>query len=51
LLMNDDISVLDVAMECGFGSLSAFNTCFAKLAGKSPSQFRRDSRAAPNLIR
>jgi AraC-like DNA-binding protein len=51
LLMNDDITVLDVAMECGFGSLGAFNTSFAKLAGKSPSQFRRDSRAAPNLIR
>jgi len=51
LLMNDDISVLDVAMACGFGSLGAFNTSFAKLAGKSPRQFRRDSRAVPNLIR
>jgi AraC-like DNA-binding protein len=50
LLMNENIGVLDVAMECGFGSLSAFNTSFARLAGKSPSQFRRDSRAEPNLI-
>ncbi|MEO8684198.1 MAG: helix-turn-helix domain-containing protein [Devosia sp.] len=49
LLMNEDMSVIDVAMECGYGSLGAFNTSFARLAGKSPSQFRRDSRAVPTL--
>jgi AraC-like DNA-binding protein len=50
LLMNDNMSVIDVAMNCGFGSLGAFNSSFGKLAGKSPSQFRRDSRALPNLV-
>ncbi|MEO8883905.1 MAG: helix-turn-helix domain-containing protein [Devosia sp.] len=50
LLMNDDLSVIDVAMESGFGSLGAFNTSFSKLAGKSPSQFRRDTRDWPGRI-
>ena len=41
LLMKDDANVLRVAMESGFGSLSAFNKSFRKLAGMSPSDFRR----------
>lgn len=44
MLMRDDVNVLRVAMESGFGSLSAFNKSFRKIAGKSPSDFRRDSR-------
>lgn len=44
LLMQEDGNVLRVAMESGFGSLSAFNKSFRKIAGKSPSDFRRDSR-------
>ena len=44
LLMREDGNVLRVAMESGFGSLSAFNKSFRKIAGKSPSDFRRDSR-------
>ncbi len=42
MLINDDASVLRVAMESGFGSLSAFNKSFRKVSGKSPSDFRRD---------
>jgi AraC-like DNA-binding protein len=41
LLMKEDANVLRVAMESGFGSLSAFNKSFRKLAGMSPSDFRR----------
>ncbi|WP_404401159.1 helix-turn-helix domain-containing protein [Pelagibacterium halotolerans] len=41
LLHSEEISVLQVAMDSGFGSLSAFNTSFRKLAGMSPSDFRR----------
>ena len=48
LLMKDDINVLHVAMESGFGSLSAFNKSFRKIAGMSPSDFRRDVRTRPN---
>ena len=44
--MNDDANVLSVAMDSGFGSLSAFNKSFRKLAGMSPSDFRRDGRAS-----
>lgn len=44
MLMRDDGNVLRVAMESGFGSLSAFNKSFRKIAGMSPSDFRRGSR-------
>lgn len=48
LLMQDDANVLQVAMDSGFGSLSAFNKSFRKIAGMSPSDFRRDVRARPS---
>jgi AraC-like DNA-binding protein len=41
LLMDQGANVLRVAMDSGFGSLSAFNKSFRKLAGMSPSDFRR----------
>ena len=47
LLMKDETSVLSVAMDAGFGSLSAFNKSFRKMAGMSPSDFRRDIRSRP----
>jgi AraC-like DNA-binding protein len=43
-LVNDDANVLSVAMDSGFGSLSAFNKSFRRIAGKSPTDFRRDAR-------
>lgn len=49
LLMQDDAKVLQVAMDSGFGSLSAFNKAFRKIAGTSPSDFRRDARSRPSL--
>jgi len=47
LLLRADANVLHVAMESGFGSLSAFNKSFRKIAGMSPSDFRRDVGAFP----
>jgi len=45
MLINDgEANVLRVAMESGFGSLSAFNKSFRKISGKSPSDFRRNYR-------
>ena len=42
LLMNDRTpTCISVAMDSGFGSLSAFNKSFRKLAGMSPSDFRK----------
>jgi AraC-like DNA-binding protein len=47
LLMQEEVNVLQVAMDSGFGSLSAFNKSFRKIAGTSPSDFRRDVRTRP----
>jgi AraC-like DNA-binding protein len=47
LLMKAEVTVLQVAMESGFGSLSAFNAAFRRIAGKSPSDFRRQVRLTP----
>jgi AraC-like DNA-binding protein len=47
LLMRDEANVLQVAMDSGFGSLSAFNKSFRKVAGMSPTDFRRDLRSRP----
>ena len=47
LLMQDGANVLQIAMDSGFGSLSAFNQCFRKTTGLSPTDFRRDARARP----
>ncbi|WP_210051866.1 helix-turn-helix domain-containing protein [Neorhizobium petrolearium] len=44
LLMQEGANVLQVAMDSGFGSISAFNKSFRHIAGMSPSDFRRDIR-------
>ena len=44
MLLRDRGNVLQVAMESGFGSLSAFNKSFRKISGMSPTDFRRESR-------
>lgn len=45
MLMNGKESILQVAMDSGFGSVSAFNKAFRQIAGMPPSDFRRDIRA------
>ncbi len=44
-LMHSGDSILQVAMDSGFGSVSAFNKAFRSTAGMPPSDFRRDTRA------
>ncbi|MBX5181265.1 helix-turn-helix domain-containing protein [Rhizobium sp. NZLR5] len=44
MLMSEGANVLQVAMDSGFGSISAFNKSFRHIAGMSPSDFRRDIR-------
>jgi transcriptional regulator GlxA family with amidase domain len=46
LLMSGNESILQVAMDSGFGSASAFNKAFRQIAGMPLSDFRRDVRAA-----
>ena len=46
MLMNGNDGILQVALDSGFGSVSAFNKAFRQIAGMPPSEFRRDVRAA-----
>lgn len=39
----EHIKISEIAYECGFNSLSSFNTSFKKLTGTTPSQFRNNS--------
>jgi AraC-like DNA-binding protein len=41
LLRQADLRVSEIAFACGFQSLSQFNRVFKKLAGKSPTEYRR----------
>lgn len=40
LLSPEEIKVADIAYDVGYNSLSAFNTAFKKLIGKTPTKFR-----------
>lgn len=41
LLVTTDASVLDVALQSGFGSLSSFYTAFQRFTGRTPKRMRR----------
>jgi AraC-like DNA-binding protein len=41
LLRKDNLRISEIAFACGFQSLSQFNRVFKKLAGKSPTEYRR----------
>lgn len=47
MLLRDNDNVLRIAMDSGFGSLSAFNKSFRKISGMSPSDFRKEARVRP----
>ena len=38
---DEDRTILEIALACGFGSKSTFNTVFKRLTGLTPSEFRR----------
>ena len=40
LLIYSDKSVLDVSMECGFGSFSAFSRTFKSICKCGPTEFK-----------
>lgn len=50
MLMSEGANVLQVAMDSGFGSISAFNKSFRHIAGMSPSDFRRDIRLVSTVM-
>jgi AraC-like DNA-binding protein len=41
LLLKTDLSVIDVAENCGYENLSNFNRMFLRIVGVSPSAYRR----------
>lgn len=41
-------SIVDIAMHCGFGSKSTFNTVFKRMMGTTPSEFRRARAQMPS---
>lgn len=41
LLLTCSLSIIDVAMEAGFNSVSNFYRCFRKTCGKNPKEYRR----------
>jgi AraC family transcriptional regulator, regulatory protein of adaptative response / methylphosphotriester-DNA alkyltransferase methyltransferase len=41
LLSNQDISIINIALQCGFKSLSAFYELFRKEKGMTPQEFRK----------
>ena len=42
ILLNQNDKIIDVALECGFNSISYFNRSFAKRYGMTPSQYRQN---------
>src|SRR5437867_2751397 len=47
LLRDVDLRISEIAFAVGFQSLSQFNRIFKKLAGESPTQFRRQNACVP----
>jgi AraC-like DNA-binding protein len=47
LLATTDDTILDVALDAGFQSLSRFNEAFKAACGCSPSEFRKTHRTRP----
>jgi AraC-like DNA-binding protein len=41
LLMNNDLSILEVCLDSGYNNLSHFNKQFKKNTGRSPSEYRK----------
>lgn len=41
LLLNSDLPIADIAMDCGYGDQSAFTRQFRRTTGQTPSTFRK----------
>ena len=41
LLLDDDLSVTDIAGRCGYSNASKFAACFKKITGMTPGEWRR----------
>jgi len=46
-LRDSDAKIVDVALECGFGSIPTFNRIFRRLIGDTPRRWRQQARRSP----
>ena len=44
LLLKTDLSVSEIAYQCGYSNISHFNRVFKQMNGKSPKQFREEGK-------
>jgi len=50
LLLQTDLSVMDITVACGFQSPPHFSKCYRGLFGYPPSMERRRVRAGPHAV-
>lgn len=50
LLLGTELGILDIALQCGFNSLSSFNSNFIKKYGASPSNWKKTQRSIKKRI-
>lgn len=50
MLLLQDLSVAEVAIECGFTSPAAFSREFKRIFGLSPSDFRKNGKNLPTDV-
>ncbi len=43
LVKKPDVKIIEISLDCGFSSLSTFNTAFRQITGCSPSEYRKQS--------
>ncbi len=41
-----NLTIASIAYDCGFNSISSFNTAFRKFTGETPSKFRKDCKTS-----
>ena len=46
----DDLPILSIAMDCGFGSIGPFNRAFKEETGMTPSGYRETARSSTSLL-
>ena len=49
LLSGSDLTITQIAYQCGFGSLSGFFPAFRRFYGETPLEYRRTHRIFANI--